>query len=644
MRRRHLAGRAGRARADRHAGEIERDHQGRRLDPRGREAQSVGQPRRGGAEDDRVRDGLANALGQTIAQRQETTPLGGRLVEGGANRRAEPGDRRHALRARPNAALLPAAANQRLADADLGVGDDERARALRTADLVGRERQRIRAERRQAEVETPGQLDGVAKNEAARGVDDGRRLGDRLDHAGLVIRPLQREQRPAGPPAASREPVEIDPAVGDERRDLDRGGGKPVALQDARVLPGRNDQAVERRLVRPDAEARIEARLTASVAPDAKVTQRVGTPARRRDFGPGPLDDPPRRASLRMHRGRVADRLHRREHRRTRFGANGRRRVVIEIGPRPGSAAAIASPSYTISGRLGRPDLAVFACNLWRLACYEAASERASRRPSRDIGAMRLRRKPLQSALRRGGALRRLSGSADRIGGVCMPEVFFNGPAGRLEGRFHPAKQRGAPIAVVLHPHPQFGGTMNNQIVYNTYYNFAERGFSVLRFNFRGVGRSQGAFDHGQGELSDAASALDWAQSISPEARACWIAGVSFGSWIGMQLLMRRPEIEGFISIAPPANRFDFSFLAPCPSSGLFVHGDKDRVAPLKEVQALIEKLKTQKGIVIEHAVIPKANHFFEDCIDDLQATVGAYLDKRLGMPRHAPAPSARSA
>ena len=74
-------------------------------------------------------------------------------------------------------------------------------------------------------------------------------------------------------------------------------------------------------------------------------------------------------------------------------------------------------------------------------------------------------------------------------------------------------------------------------------------------------------------------------------------------------------------------------------ASGLFVHGDKDRVAPLKEVQALIEKLKTQKGIVIEHAVIPEANHFFEDCIEDLQGVVGAYLDKRLGMPRHAPPP-----
>jgi len=100
-----------------------------------------------------------------------------------------------------------------------------------------------------------------------------------------------------------------------------------------------------------------------------------------------------------------------------------------------------------------------------------------------------------------------------------------------------------------------------------------------------------------------------------------------------MQLLMRRPEIEGFISIAPPANRFDFTFLAPCPSSGLFVHGDQDRVAPIKEVTAVIEKLKTQKGIQIEHAVVEGANHFFEDRVDDLIAKVGIYLDKRLGNP-----------
>ena len=158
-----------------------------------------------------------------------------------------------------------------------------------------------------------------------------------------------------------------------------------------------------------------------------------------------------------------------------------------------------------------------------------------------------------------------------------------------------------------------------------------ERGFSALRFNFRGVGRSQGLFDHGQGELSDAAAALDWAQAVNPEARACWIAGISFGAWIGMQLLMRRPEIEGFISIAAPANRFDFSFLAPCPSSGLFVHGLQDRVAPIKDVMSVIEKVKTQKGIQIEHAMVEGANHFFENKVEDLMGVVGTYLDKRLG-------------
>src|SRR5208282_15856 len=193
-----------------------------------------------------------------------------------------------------------------------------------------------------------------------------------------------------------------------------------------------------------------------------------------------------------------------------------------------------------------------------------------------------------------------------------MPEVMFNGPAGRLEGRFHPSTVRGAPIAIILHPHPQFGGTMNNQIVYNLYYAFAERGFAVLRFNFRGVGRSQGGFDHGQGELSDAAAALDWAQAINPEARACWIAGISFGAWIGMQLLMRRPEITGFVSIAPPASMYDFAFLAPCPTSGLIVHGTKDQVVPEPDVQKLVDRLTAQKGIKITYNKIEGANHFFD--------------------------------
>lgn len=214
-----------------------------------------------------------------------------------------------------------------------------------------------------------------------------------------------------------------------------------------------------------------------------------------------------------------------------------------------------------------------------------------------------------------------------------MPEVNFTGPAGRLEGRFQPARRRNAPIALVLHPHPEFGGTMNNQIIYNLFYMFAKRNFSVLRFNFRGVGRSQGIFDHGAGELSDAAAALDWVQTIVPDARACWIAGFSFGAWIGMQLLMRRPEVEGFISIAAPANLYDFSFLAPCPSSGLFVHGANDAVVPLRDVDTLVEKLKAQRGITIDRTIISGANHFFENNVDELITEVSGYLDKRLGKP-----------
>ena len=168
-----------------------------------------------------------------------------------------------------------------------------------------------------------------------------------------------------------------------------------------------------------------------------------------------------------------------------------------------------------------------------------------------------------------------------------MPELIINGPAGRLEARYHHEAHANSKIALILHPHPQFGGTMNNQVVYHLYYLFVQRGFSVLRFNFRGVGRSQGYFDNGPGELSDAASALDWLQLQNPDSPVCWIAGVSFGTWIAMQLLMRRPEIDGFICVAPPANLYDYSFLAPCPSSGLMVNGDKDRVVPSQSVAEL---------------------------------------------------------
>ena len=211
-----------------------------------------------------------------------------------------------------------------------------------------------------------------------------------------------------------------------------------------------------------------------------------------------------------------------------------------------------------------------------------------------------------------------------------MPEVVLTGAAGRLEGRYSPGKRDNAPIALILHPHPKAGGHMNNPVSVQLYQLFMKRGFSVLRFNFRGVGRSQGEFDSGIGELADAATALDWLQTANPSASQCWVAGYQFGAWIGMQLLMRRPETDGFISVSPPTNLYDFSFLAPCPASGLILHGSNDGVAAPNEVERVVAKLRTQKGITIAYELVDGANHYWSEHLSAVEERVGAYLDKRL--------------
>ena len=215
-----------------------------------------------------------------------------------------------------------------------------------------------------------------------------------------------------------------------------------------------------------------------------------------------------------------------------------------------------------------------------------------------------------------------------------MPEVVLTGAAGRIEGRYTQGKSETAPVALILHPHPKAGGQMNNPATVQLFHLFMKRGFSVLRFNFRGVGRSQGEFDSGIGELADAATALDWLQSTNPAASQCWVAGYSFGAWVGMQLLMRRPETDGFISVSPPTNAYDFSFLAPCPASGLILHGSTDTVVPPSDVEKVVSKLRTQKGIIIEQKVVQGANHFFDGKVEPLMESIAGYLDKRLKSDR----------
>ena len=190
-------------------------------------------------------------------------------------------------------------------------------------------------------------------------------------------------------------------------------------------------------------------------------------------------------------------------------------------------------------------------------------------------------------------------------------EIFIPGPAGRLEAKYFKSKKNTSPIALVLQPHPQYGGTMNNKVVVDTFHTFMENNFSVCRVNFRGVGRSDGDFDNGQGELADAAAALDWLESL-----------------IAMQLLMRRPEINRFIAISPQPNVYDFSFLSPCPTSGLMLYGKKDELVPVEFINELDKRLSSQKGIKVDFQSISEANHFFSKSEKDLIRVLDKYIKK----------------
>ncbi len=207
-------------------------------------------------------------------------------------------------------------------------------------------------------------------------------------------------------------------------------------------------------------------------------------------------------------------------------------------------------------------------------------------------------------------------------------EIFIPGPAGRLEARYYKSKKNTSPIALVLHPHPQYGGTMNNKVVVDTFNTFVENNFSVCRVNFRGVGKSDGDFDNGQGELADAAAALDWIERENFDNSHCWIAGFSFGSLIAMQLLMRRPEINRFITISPQPNVYDFTFLSPCPTSGIIVCGKNDELVNFESVNELNKRLNAQKGISVDFQTVVGANHFFSNSNSELLKVLNKYIKK----------------
>jgi|TARA_B110000438_G_scaffold269471_1_gene285884 alpha/beta superfamily hydrolase len=209
-------------------------------------------------------------------------------------------------------------------------------------------------------------------------------------------------------------------------------------------------------------------------------------------------------------------------------------------------------------------------------------------------------------------------------------EIFIAGPSGRLQAIYYKNKKQGSPVAIVLQPHPQYGGTMNNRIVFETYNCFYKNGFSIIRINFRGVEKSDGIFDNGQGELSDAAAALDWIEKENPGFSQCWVSGFSFGSLICMQLIMRRPEVNRFIAISPQPNVYDFTFLAPCPAPGLIAYGQNDELVPEQSILDFKKKLNRQKNIEVNFEAISNANHFYKKKEKELSSTINKYIEQNI--------------
>ena len=211
-----------------------------------------------------------------------------------------------------------------------------------------------------------------------------------------------------------------------------------------------------------------------------------------------------------------------------------------------------------------------------------------------------------------------------------MVDILISGPEGKIEAKYHHNNDKNSPIVLVLHSDSSKGGTMKSKIIFQLYKIFILNGFSTIRFNFRGVGKSEGTFDNGEGELSDAASVLDWLQQYNTNSKICWVAGFSFGSWVAMQLIMRRPELNGFVCVSPPVNERDFNFLAPCPSSGLIINGEKDTITSFESARILSEKLQKQKKAEITFKAIKGADHFYENHKSEFYSSVDNYIKRKL--------------
>ena len=152
---------------------------------------------------------------------------------------------------------------------------------------------------------------------------------------------------------------------------------------------------------------------------------------------------------------------------------------------------------------------------------------------------------------------------------------------GGLEAIYKPGSTDGERVALVLHPHPVYGGTMHNPVVFHCAKALEAAGFETLRINFRGVGESTGQWDEGRGEFDDASAALDFLLESQTKARDILVVGYSFGSAIGLRLGAEDARVTRLIAVATPVGLLDLGFLTDCSKPKLFVHGSDDELAAL---------------------------------------------------------------
>jgi len=211
------------------------------------------------------------------------------------------------------------------------------------------------------------------------------------------------------------------------------------------------------------------------------------------------------------------------------------------------------------------------------------------------------------------------------------------GPAGTLEALLdEPAAERGVNrdglveegqrnglrAAVVFgHPHPQMGGTMHTKCVFQSAKALTRIGCAVLRFNFRGVGLSAGAYDNGIGEKEDFRAALDFARDRYPDV-PLWTAGMSFGSWIALSVGAADPRVSTLIGISMPVARYDYSAIRDSSKPKFFIHGERDDVCPLKDVRELYARAADPKELV----VIDGADHLFDGKLADVSDAIEELL------------------